>query len=156
MQAQAGSRFTEHTDVIVMMSTVHAYQTYQPRSSYLLQPFLQLTERTSCDQVNINFREHRSKHCQSTSARVTQHLSRAYFYVTSLVATGIMRNPHFLYGVVLLGMMTTCISTAIMVTSVASIQQEGNAIADIARAIPGLTIGTDRFLVHIVCMTCSS
>ena len=40
MQAQAGSRFTEHTDVIVMMSTVHAYQTYQPRSSYLLQPFL--------------------------------------------------------------------------------------------------------------------
>ena len=63
-----------------------------------------------------------------------------------MVATGIMRNPLFLYGVVLLGVMTISASTVIMVASVASIQSEGNAMADIARAIPGLTTlsGMDR------------
>ena len=94
--------------------------------------------------MNISLRYQLSKRCQSISARVSQHLIGAD--VTSLVATGIMGNPHFLCGVVLLGMMTTSISTLIKVTSVASIQQEGNAIADIARAIPGLTTlsGMDR------------
>ena len=67
-------------------------------------------------------------------------------HIISLVATGTMRDLLFLYGVVLLGMMTTSASTVIMVASVASVQSEGNAIADIARAIPGLTTlsGKDR------------
>ena len=82
-------------------------------------------------------REQHSESCHSTSACVIQHLSGAH--VISLVAAGIMRNPLFVYGVVLLVMMTTSASTVIMVASVASIQQEGNAMADIARAIPGLT-----------------
>ena len=48
-------------------------------------------------------------------------------------------HPLLLLGVVLLGMMTTRASTAIMFASTGSIQLEGNAMADIARAIPGLT-----------------
>ena len=64
-------------------------------------------------------------------------------------------HPLFLLGVVLLGMMITRASTAILFASTGSIQLEGNAIADIARAIPGLTTlsGMDRFCVHIVCST---
>ena len=58
----------------------------------------------------------------------------------------------FLFEVVLSLMVATSTSTMIMVASTGSIQQEGNAMADIARAIPGLTTlsGMDRFYVHIV------
>ena len=50
------------------------------------------------------------------------------------------------YGMVLLVTVTTSTSTMRMVASAGSIQQEGNAMADIARAIPGLTTlsGTNR------------
>ena len=57
-----------------------------------------------------------------------------------------MVHPLFLFGIVLLVMMTTSTSTVIIVASVSSIQQEGNTMADIARAIPKLTTlsGMDR------------
>ena len=57
-----------------------------------------------------------------------------------------MMYPLFLFGTVLLVMMTTSTSTVIIVASVSSIQLEGNAMADIARAIPKLTTlsGMDR------------
>ena len=60
--------------------------------------------------------------------------------------------PLFLFGTVLLVMMTTSTSTVIIVASVSSIQLEGNAMADIARAIPKLTTlsGMNRFYVNIV------
>ena len=73
-----------------------------------------------------------------------QHLSAAY--CISMVAIGIMINLLFFFGVVLVIMMTTSTSTVILFASAGSIQQEGNAMADIARAIPGLTTlsGMDR------------
>ena len=103
-----------------------------------------MTAKNYYGDVTRLLRERRGESCHSTSACVIQYLSGAH--VISLVATGIMRNPLFLYGVVLLGMMTISASTVIMVASVASIQSEGNAMADIARAIPGLTTlsGMDR------------
>ena len=60
----------------------------------------------------------------------------------------------FLFGVVLFAMMTTSTITAIMVASVSSIQQEGNAMADIARAIPKLMtpLGMNRLCAHIECL----
>ena len=48
-------------------------------------------------------------------------------------------HPLFLFGIVLFAMMTTSTGTVIMLASTSSIQQEGNAMADIARAIPKLT-----------------
>ena len=68
---------------------------------------------------------------------------------------GIMMNLLFLFGIVILVKMTTSTNPLIVVASVASIQLEGNAMADIARAIPGLTTlsGMNRFYVHIVCLT---
>ena len=64
-------------------------------------------------------------------------------------------NLLFLFGIVILVKMTTSTNPLIVVASVASIQLEGNAMADIARAIPGLTTlsGMNRFYVHIVCLT---
>ena len=55
-------------------------------------------------------------------------------------------HPLFLFVIVLLIIVATSTSTVIMSASVSSIQQEGNAMADIARAIPGLTTlsGKDR------------
>ena len=70
-----------------------------------------------------------------------------------MAAVGIMRNLCFLYGIVLFAMMTTSTSTVIMLASTSSIQQEGNAMADIARAIPRLTAlsGMNRLIAQIVC-----
>ena len=103
--------------------------------------------------MNRCFREERSNNYHSTSASLTQHLSRTY--VTYFLDIGIMMNLLFLLGVVILVKMTTSTTPLIVVASVASIQLEGNAMADIARAIPGLTtlIGMNRFYVHIVCLT---
>ena len=41
--------------------------------------------------------------------------------------------------------------TRVPTVSIASIQQEGNAMADIARAIPGLTTlsGMDRYILRV-------
>ena len=63
-------------------------------------------------------------------------------------------HPLFLLGVVLLGMMTTRASTVIILASTSSVQQEGNTMADIARAIPGLTTlpGMDRYVLRAYCM----
>ena len=63
-------------------------------------------------------------------------------------------HPLFLLGVVLLGMMTTRARTVIILASTGSVQQEGNAMADIARAIPGLTTlsGMDRYVLRAYCM----
>ena len=49
----------------------------------------------------------------------------------------------------------TLIPTVSPTVSLVNIQLEGDAIADFARAIPGLTTlsGMDRFYVHIVCVT---
>ena len=81
-----------------------------------------------------------------------QHLSGANFI--SMVAIGIMMNLLFLFGVVLVIMMTTSTSTVILLASAGSIKQEGNAMADIARAIPGLTTlsGMDRWILFAYCM----
>ena len=49
----------------------------------------------------------------------------------------------------------TLIPTVPPTVSLVNIQLEGDAMADIARAIPGLTTlsGMERFYVHIVCLT---
>ena len=48
-------------------------------------------------------------------------------------------NRLYIIGVVLFAMMIRTTSAVVMFASTGSIQQEGNAMADIARAIPGLT-----------------
>ena len=48
-------------------------------------------------------------------------------------------NRLYIIGVVLFAMMIRSTSAVVMFASTGSIQQEGNAMADIARAIPGLT-----------------
>ena len=48
-------------------------------------------------------------------------------------------HPLLLFVIILLVIVATSTSTVIISASVSPIQQEGNAMADIARAIPGLT-----------------
>ena len=71
-----------------------------------------------------------------------------------MVAIVIMLRRLFLLGIVLFAMMTTSTSTEIMFASAGSIQQEGNAMADIARAIPKLMtpLGMNRLCAHIECL----
>ena len=62
-----------------------------------------------------------------------------------------MTNLLLFVGTALLVMTTKSASTVITFASVGSIQQEGNAMADLARAIPGLTTlsGMDRLHVDL-------
>ena len=73
---------------------------------------------------------------------------------TFLVAIGIMMHSLFLFGVVHFAMMTTSTSTATMFASSGSIEQDENAIAVIARAVPKLMTlsGMNRLCAHIVCL----
>ena len=59
-------------------------------------------------------------------------------------------NRLYIIGVVLFAMMIRTTSAVVMFASTGSIQQEGNAMADIARAIPGLTTlsGMDWYVLR--------
>ena len=63
-------------------------------------------------------------------------------------------NRLYIIGVVLFAMMIRTTSAVVMFASTGSIQQEGNAMADIARAIPGLTTlsGMDRYVLRAYSM----
>ena len=66
-------------------------------------------------------------------------------------------HPLFLSVIVLLVIVATSTSTLMMSASVSPIQQEGNAMADIARAIPKLTTlsGKDREILCALCIRVS-
>ena len=89
--------------------------------------------------------------CHLAYVGIIQQEHRAYGI--TLVAICIMVNRLFFSGVALCVIMTTSASTLTMLASVSSIQQEGNAIADIARAIPKLTTlsGMDE-LIYCMCI----
>ena len=117
------------------MCTQSLYLSTDPNP--FLKPSLELTAESHIDEVGRRLRQQHGKACHFAYVDIIQHVSRVSGI--SLVAIGIMVNPLFLSGVALCVMMTTRASTLTMLASVSSIQQEENAMADIARAIPGLT-----------------